>query len=180
MAQLKNLRIGILGGSFDPAHRGHLLISKIAIKKIRLKKIYWVVTKKNPLKTRAFYSLNERIKQAKKLTKKIKKIEVVYLDDIIKSSKSIKVIQYILEKKRPKDLYFIIGSDILLKLHKWHSWKKIVKLTKLVVFSREGYDRNSKKTVVVKYLNKNNIIFIKNRPIKVSSTLLRKRIKRQN
>ena len=46
MAQLKNLRIGILGGSFDPAHRGHLLISKIAIKKIRLKKIYWVVTKK--------------------------------------------------------------------------------------------------------------------------------------
>ena len=180
MAQLKNLRIGILGGSFDPAHRGHLLISKIAIKKVKLKKIYWVVTKKNPLKTGTFYSLIERVKQAKKLTKKIKKIEVVYLDDVIKSSKSIKVIQYILEKKRPKDLYFIIGSDILLKFHKWHSWKKIVKLTKLIVFSRKGYDRNSKKTVVVKYLNKNNIIFIKNRPIKVSSTLLRKRIKIQN
>ena len=139
-----------------------------------------MLKKKNPLKTGTFYSLIERVKQAKKLTKKIKKIEVVYLDDVIKSSKSIKVIQYILEKKRPKDLYFIIGSDILLKFHKWHSWKKIVKLTKLIVFSRKGYDRNSKKTVVVKYLNKNNIIFIKNRPIKVSSTLLRKRIKIQN
>ena len=180
MAQFKNSRIGILGGSFDPAHKGHLIISKIAIKKMKLKKIYWVITKKNPFKTSSFYSLNERVKQAKKLTKKIEKIEVVYLDDVIKSSRSIKVIQYILEKKRPKDLYFIIGSDILLKFHKWHSWKKIVKLTKLIVFSRKGYDRNSKKTVVVKYLNKNNIIFIKNRPIKVSSTLLRKRIKIQN
>ena len=180
MAQFKNSRIGILGGSFDPAHIGHLIISKIAIKKIKLKKIYWVITKKNPFKTRSFYSLNERVKQAKKLTKKNKNIEVIYLDDVIKSSKSIKVIQYILEKKRPRDLYFIIGSDILLKFHKWHSWKKIVKLTKLIVFSRKGYDRNSKKTVVVKYLNKNNIIFIRNRPIKVSSSLLRKRIKIKN
>ncbi len=85
-----------------------------------------------------------------------------------------------LKKKKPRNLYFLIGSDILSELHKWKSWKTIVKLTKLVVFSREGYDRNSKKTVVVKYSNKNNIIFIKNRPIKVSSTLLRKRIKRQN
>ncbi len=180
MAQFKNSRIGILGGSFDPAHRGHLIISKIAIKKMKLKKIYWVITKKNPFKTSSFYSLNERVKQAKKLTKKIKNIEVIYLDDVIKSSKSIKVIKYILEKKRPRDLYFIIGSDILLKFHKWHCWKKIVKLTKLIVFSRKGYDRSSKKTVVVKYLNKNNIIFIRNRPIKVSSSLLRKRIKIKN
>ena len=177
MAQFKNSRIGILGGSFDPAHIGQLIISKIAIKKIKLKKIYWVITKKNPFKTRSFYSLNERVKQAKKLTKKNKNIEVIYLDDVIKSSKSIKVIQYILEKKRPRDLYFIIGSDILLKFHKWHSWKKIVKLTKLIVFSRKGYDRKSKKTIVVKYLNKNNISFIKNKPIRVSSSLLRKRIK---
>jgi len=177
MAQFKNLRIGILGGSFDPAHRGHLIISKIAIKKMKLKKIYWVITKKNPFKTSSFYSLNERVKQAKKLTKKIEKIKVVYLDDVIKSSRSIKVIQYILEKKRPKDLYFIIGSDILLKFHKWHCWKKIVKLTKLIVFSRKGYDRKSKKTIVAKYLNKNNIMFIKNKPIEVSSSLLRKRIR---
>ena len=74
---------------------------------------------------------------------------------MIKSSKSIKVIQYILKKKKPKDLYFIVGSDILLKFHRWHSWKRIVKLTKLIVFSRKGYDRKSKKTIVVKYLNKN-------------------------
>ena len=96
---------------------------------------------------------------------------------MIKSSKSINVIQYILKKKKPKELYFIVGSDILLKFHRWHSWKRIVKLTKLIVFSRKGYDRKSKKTIVVKYLNKNNITFIKNKPIEVSSSFLRKRVK---
>ena len=178
MAKLKNAKIGILGGSFDPAHKGHLMISKIALKQIKLKKVYWVITRKNPLKFKTFFSLDERIKKAKNFTKKIKNIEVLYLDDTIKSSRSIKVIRYILEKKKPKDLYFIVGSDILLKFHRWHSWKKIVKLTKLVVFSRKGYDRKSRKTIVVKYLNKNNIIFIKNKPIQVSSSLLRRGIKK--
>ena len=81
---------------------------------------------------------------------------------------------------KPKNLYFIVGSDILLKFHKWKSWKKIVELVKLVVFSRKGYDRNSKESTVVKYLNKNNITFIKNKPIKISSTTLRKKMIRSN
>ena len=60
MVSSKN-EIGILGGSFDPAHNGHLQISKIAIKKIKLKKIYWVVTKKNPFKKKPFFSLKQRL-----------------------------------------------------------------------------------------------------------------------
>ena len=50
---LKKNKIGILGGSFDPAHRGHLTISKVAAKRFKLKKIVWVVTKKNPFKKKA-------------------------------------------------------------------------------------------------------------------------------
>ena len=44
------IRVGILGGSFDPAHKGHLEISKEAIKQLKLKKIIWAITAKNPLK----------------------------------------------------------------------------------------------------------------------------------
>ena len=72
MDKLKNMKIGILGGSFDPAHKGHLIISKIALEKIKLKKIYWVITKKNPFKRKTFFSLEERIKKAKKLQKNLK------------------------------------------------------------------------------------------------------------
>ncbi len=169
--------VGILGGSFDPVHLGHLKISKIAIKKAKLKKIYWVITRKNPFKKKTFFSLKERLIRIRKIVKNTKNIKVLYLEDIIKSNRSIDVIKFLIKKEKLKNLYFIVGSDILLQLHKWKSWKKIVKLTKLMVFSRKGYDRKIKETTVVKYLNKNNIIFIKNKPIRISSTNLRKKMK---
>ena len=176
MANIQKKKIGLLGGSFDPAHKGHLSISKIAIKKLKLKKIYWIITKKNPFKTRPFYSLDERIKHAKKITKTQKRIKLIYVDNIIQSSRIIDVINYFIKKKRIKNIFFMIGSDNLMHFHKWKSWKKIVNLVKLVVFSRKGYDRKGMKSIVVKNF-KNRIIFIKNRPIHISSTQIKKRTK---
>ena len=178
MAKHKISLNGILGGTFDPAHKGHLKISEIAIRKINLKKIYWIITKKNPFKKKPYYSLKARFKKAKEIIKGKRNIKLLYLDDIIKSSRSIKIIEYMIKKKKIKNLYFIIGSDILCELHKWNSWKKIVKLTKLVVFSRKGYDKRGKESIVAKYLNKKNIIFINNQHIKFSSTKIRKKINR--
>ena len=174
MVNIQKKYIVLLGGSFDPAHKGHLGISKIAIKKLNLKKVYWVVTKKNPFKNKTFYSLEERIKYAKKLTRAQKKIKIIYLDNIIKSSRIIDVIKYFTIKKKIKNIYLIIGSDNLIRFHKWKKWKKIVKIAKLVVFSRKGYDRKGMKSIVAKNF-KNRIIFIKNKPISISSTQLKKR-----
>mgnify|MGYP001427053842 CR=1 FL=1 len=170
MLTLNRKTIGIFGGSFDPPHKGHVEISKISLKKIKLKKIYWIITKKNPFKKKPFFSLNQRILRSKKAVKKYKKIKVLYLDDKIKSSHTINVINYFTKTKKQKNLCLILGSDNLLKFHKWKSWKKIVKLTKLVVFSRKGYDKKSKESIVVKYLKKKHIIFIKNKLIDISSS----------
>ena len=166
--------IGIFGGSFDPPHKGHVEISKISIKKIKLKKIYWVITKKNPFKKKPFFSLKQRLMRSKKAVKKYKKIKVLYLDDKIKSSKTINVINYFIKIKKQKNLCLILGSDNLLNFHKWTSWKKIVKLTKLIVFSRRGYDKKSKESIVVKYLNKKNIVYVNNKLIDVSSSKIKK------
>ena len=166
--------IGIFGGSFHPPHKGHVEISKISIKKINLKKIYWVITKKNPFKKKPFFSLKQRLMRSKKAVKKYKKIKVLYLDDKIKSSKTINVINYFIKIKRQKNLCLILGSDNLLNFHKWTSWKKIVKLTKLIVFSRRGYDKKSKESIVVKYLNKKNIVYVNNKLIDVSSSKIKK------
>ena len=173
MAKPLKKSIGLLGGSFDPAHIGHLTISKIAINRIKLNKVLWIVTKKNPFKNRPLYSLAQRMNKAKEVAKNIKRIRVVHLDKVVKSSRSIDIINYLINKKKLKNIYFIIGSDNLINFHKWKGWKKIVKLTKLIVFSRKGYDRNSKKSIVAKYL-KNKIIFINNKPIIISSSKLRK------
>ena len=179
MASIRKKYIGLLGGSFDPAHKGHLGISKIALKKLKLKKIYWVITKKNPFKNETFYSLEERIKYAKKISRTQKKIQTVYLDNIIKSSRVIDVVNYFIKKKNIKNIYFIIGSDNLIRFHKWKSWKKIVKLVKLIVFSRRGYDRKGMKSMVVKNF-KNKIIFIKNKHIAISSSQLKSQTKSNN
>ena len=174
MASIQKKNIGLLGGSFDPAHKGLLGISKIAIKKLKLKKIYWVVTKKNPFKNKTFYTLQKRIKHAKKISKIQKKIEVIYLENIIKSSRTINLVNYFIKKKNIKNIHLIIGSDNLIRFHKWKSWKKIVKIVKLIVFSRKGYDRKGMKSIVVKNY-KNKIVFIKNKPIAISSTQLKSR-----
>ena len=174
MARIQQKYIGLLGGSFDPAHKGHLGISKIAIKKLKLKKIYWVITKKNPFKNKTFYTLDERIKYAKKVSRTQKEIQAIHIDDIVKSSKSIDMINYFIKKKNIKNIYFIIGSDNLIRFHKWKNWKKIVKLVKLIVFSRKGYDRKGMKSIVVKNF-KNKIVFIKNKPFTISSTQLKSR-----
>ena len=81
----KNINIGILGGTFDPPHKGHLYISKIAIRKLKLNKLIWVITKKNPLKKKPYLHLKLRINLAKKIINKEKKIRVKYYDAKIKS-----------------------------------------------------------------------------------------------
>ena len=68
MANIQKKYIGILGGSFDPAHKGHLGISEIAIKKLKLKDLVGY-NQKNPFKNKTFYSLDERVKYAKRYLK---------------------------------------------------------------------------------------------------------------
>jgi nicotinate-nucleotide adenylyltransferase len=169
MIETKKKRIGIFGGSFDPPHQGHLEISKLAIKKLYLDQIYWCITRKNPFKKKSFFSLSERIKKSKIISKKVKKIKIKFFENKIKSANTIDLIKYL---KKKNSLFLIIGSDNLIKFHKWKNWKLLLELSKIVVFSRKDYDKKAKKSVIMKQVKK--IIFIKNRPINISSTQIRK------
>ena len=92
--------IGIFGGSFDPPHRGHIEISKISLKKIKLKKIYWIVTKKNPFKKKTYFSLKQRMQKSNQSLKKLNDVKVLYLEERIRSSRMIKVIDYFRKTKK--------------------------------------------------------------------------------
>ena len=163
-------RIGILGGTFDPPHKGHFYISKIALKKFKLNEIFWVITKKNPLKNKPHLKINERIKLSKKIAKKNKKITVKYFDDKIRSSSTFNLLNY-LRKKTKANLFFLMGADNLKKFHKWKNWRKIPKLAKILIFPREKYSFTS---VATKKLNKNDFIYVKSKKINISSSIIRK------
>ena len=76
MLRNNSKNIGILGGSFDPPHKGHLYLSKQSLKRLKLKKIIWAITKKNPLKKKPFFSLTKRKKMCQKLIRGHKKIQL--------------------------------------------------------------------------------------------------------
>ena len=167
-------RIGLFGGSFDPPHKGHLKISKIAINKIFLDKLYWCLTKKNPFKNKTFYPLSSRIAKSKLLTANEKKIKIKYFEDKIKSNNTIDLIKYLNKTNKNNEFFLILGSDNLINFHKWKNWKQLTKLIKIVVFSRKDYDIKAKKSVMIKQVKK--IIFVKNKQINISSTQIRKKL----
>ena len=98
-------KIGILGGTFDPAHRGHLSISKEAKKRFGIDKIIWAVTKKNPFKNKSSLSLDKRIKYAKKIVQNNLFIKVKYFENKTKSNRTIDLIKYIKRNNKNTDIF---------------------------------------------------------------------------
>ena len=170
---LKKNKIGVLGGSFDPAHKGHLTISKEAAKRFKLKKIIWAITKKNPFKKKSSQNLTARISACKKIIKKIKFIEVKFYENKIKSNKTINLINY-LTKNKKNEIYFLMGADNLIYFHRWHKWKLISQKCNILVFDRQGYKAKSLKSITFKQLSKKNLSFIKFKKVNISSSKLRK------
>ena len=168
------IKIGIFGGTFDPPHKGHLYISKIALKKLKLNKLIWVVTKKNPLKQKPYLSTKARINLSKEMTKKEKKIFVRYFDDKIKSINTFDLLNFIKKKNQNAKLFFLIGADYLAIFHKWNNWKKIPKLAKIIIFPRQNCSIKSFNPIASKKLKKKDFIYIKSKKINISSSLIRK------
>ncbi|MDA8918611.1 nicotinate (nicotinamide) nucleotide adenylyltransferase [Candidatus Pelagibacter sp.] len=169
----KKTKIGVLGGTFDPAHKGHLEISKQAKKILELKSIIWAITKQNPFKNTSKTDLKSRIKFAKKFIGNNNFIKVKFYEKKILSNKTIDLINY-LDKDKKFEIYFIIGADNLIHFHKWYKWKSIIKKCNLLVFDRQGYKAKSLKSVTFNGVNKKKLSFINFKKVNISSSQLRK------
>ena len=167
-------KIGILGGTFDPAHIGHIKISREAKKKFKLDYIIWAITKKNPFKNKSASNLRLRIKYAKKIIKKENFIQIKFYENKIKSNRTINLISYFKKINKKLDIYFIIGADNLINFHKWHKWKAISQKCNILVFDRQGYRAKSLKSITFKQLNQKSLKFIKFKKVNISSSQLRK------
>ena len=169
----EKIKIGILGGSFDPAHKGHLAISKEAKKRFKLKKIIWAITNKNPFKIKSITPLTKRIKDCKKVIGSNSFISVKFYEKIIKSNRTINLINH-LKKNKNLEIFFIMGADNLINFHKWHKSKSIAQKCNIIVFDRHGYKKNSLKSKSFKLLNKDSLTFVEFRKVNISSSQLRK------
>ncbi len=167
-------KIGILGGTFDPCHFGHLKISSEAKTKFKLKKVIWAITKKNPFKKISNTKLEERIKACKNFTKRFKFIKINYYEKLIKSNKTFDLLNYLKKKLNNVELYLIVGADNLITFHKWKKWKSIPQKSIIVVFDRYPYKSKALKSLAFKRIDKRRLKFISFKKVNISSSQLRK------
>ena len=133
-------KIGLLGGTFDPPHKGHLHISRLAINILKLHNLYWSIANQNPLKElKPKLNINQRMLLAKKIIKKNKKILILKKNKSQKLNYSINEINFIKKIEKNSVLFFIIGADNLVHFHKWKNYKTIIKKCIITVMHRPGY-----------------------------------------
>ena len=169
----QKIKIGILVGTFDPAHKGHLEISKQARKRFRLNNIIWAITKQNPFKDKSKSNLKNRMQFAKKIIGKKKYIKIKFYEEKIGSNRTIDLIEY-LSKENKNEIYFIMGADNLINFHKWYKWKSIIRKCNILVFDRQGYKAKSLKSVTFNGTNNKNLTFVNFNKVNISSSQLRK------
>ena len=181
-------RIGLLGGSFDPPHKGHVYISIEAKKLLQINEIWWLVTPQNPLKISEPATYQERIKNCKEISKD-KPILIKEIEKKINSKYTYQTLDYLLNHYTNIKFFWIMGADNLINFHKWQKWRQIFKEISIVVFKRHGYNKQALKSIACKtfsnyrinshQINKNNFIklpswtWVDNREIKISSTEIR-------
>ena len=167
------LTIGLLGGSFDPPHEGHVHITKLALKIFKLSKIWWLVCPENPLKGVIPLDLNSRIIASKKIMKH----PSVVITDIEKKFKTKYTFQTLIRLKilYPKTKFvWLMGADNLVNFHKWDKWRKIPKKCTILVFDRYPYKSKALKSLAFKQIDKKKLKFINFEKVNISSSQLRK------
>ncbi|MBR3832614.1 MAG: nicotinate-nucleotide adenylyltransferase [Mycoplasmataceae bacterium] len=157
------MKIGLFGGSFNPIHKGHIKIAKLALENLKLDKIIFIPCQKNPFKKKMDYVDGKMRLEMIELVLE-KNMEVSNLEISRQGlSYTIDTVKYFKNLYKDSELFLIIGSDNLQRLHKWKDIDEIAKLTKISVFKRT---KDINKTIIKKY----NGILINNQLQKESST----------
>lgn len=173
-------KIGVLGGTFDPIHLGHLYIAYEAYEKFDLDKIIFMPGGNPPHKQgKNITEANIRYEMVKEAIKDYSFFAVSkYEIDKKEFSYTFETLEYLNNMYSSAEIYFITGADCLINLEKWKNVKKIMDLSKMVVFNRPGYSKNEiilqKEKVEQKYNNK--IIYLDLLNLEISSTLIRERV----
>lgn len=133
-------KIGLLGGSFNPAHEGHLHLSLQALKRLRLDRVIWLVSPQNPLKSRAGMAAYEtRLAGAQALTAPHPQLFASALEAEIGSHYSIDTLRYLCGRYPQSRFVWLMGADNLQQMHHWYCWREILQQMPVAIFDRAPF-----------------------------------------
>ncbi|CAN2534013.1 nicotinate-nucleotide+adenylyltransferase [Methylocapsa aurea] len=132
------MRIGLFGGSFDPPHEGHAHVSQVALRRLALDRLWWLVTPGNPLKeTAGLPSLAGRIDAAKKIARD-PRIAVTGIEAAIGARYTADTLRFLHRRCPGVRFVWIMGADNLLQFHRWRDWEEIARTTPIAIVDRPG------------------------------------------
>jgi nicotinate-nucleotide adenylyltransferase len=130
------MRIGLLGGSFNPPHDAHRAISLFAIKRLKLDRVWWLVTPGNPLKDHGgLRDLDQRAEAARQ-TADDPRIDVSCLESVIGTRYTVDTISYLRRRASGLRFVWIMGADNLAQFHRWQNWRRIASEVPIAVIDR--------------------------------------------
>jgi len=130
------MRIGLLGGSFNPPHAAHRAISLFAIKRLKLDRVWWLVTPGNPLKDHGtLRDLDARAGAARKMAND-PRIDVSCLESVIGTRYTVDTIGYLRRRASGLRFVWIMGADNLAQFHRWQNWRRIASEVPIAVIDR--------------------------------------------
>lgn len=133
-------RIGLLGGSFNPAHAGHVHISRLALERLALDELWWLVSPQNPLKPKeGMAPLVERLAGAKTAAKADPRIKPTDIERELGTTYTADTLEALKLRFLDADFVWIIGADNLRQMHRWHAWRTIFRTVPIAVFPRAPY-----------------------------------------
>ncbi len=129
-------KIGILGGSFNPAHEGHLSISKIALQRLNLDEVWWIISPRNPLKKYdILYDFEERVSSAEKVID-TNHISISKLEKDAQIKYTIGTVEYLNTRYFGTKFVWIMGADNLKDFHRWREWDKLALTVPIAIIDR--------------------------------------------
>ncbi len=137
------MRIGLFGGSFNPPHEGHALVSRQMLKRLGLDAVWWLVSPGNPLKDHDDLApLDQRVRAARKLAES-RRVHVTGFEAAHGFRYTFDTLSFLKRRLPERHLVWIMGSDNLASFHKWEHWQDIAALMPMAVYVRPGSSRRA-------------------------------------
>ena len=143
MRRGRPVRIGLLGGSFNPAHGGHRAISRFASDALGLDEVWWLVSPGNPLKSaQGMAPLNARIASAKAVARR-SPIRATAIEREMRTRYTLDTLRTLHRRYPRRRFIWLMGEDNLAQFHQWKGWRDIARTTAIAVIARPGYTREA-------------------------------------
>lgn len=150
-------RIGLMGGSFNPAHEGHLHISMMAFKHLQLDRVWWLVSPQNPLKSsKGMASLPERMQKARDVARN-RRILITDIETRLGTQFTADTLPALKKSFRGGKFVWLMGADNLLQIDQWRDWPSIFMTLPVAIFARPAYSLRAENAKAVRRFSRSRV-----------------------